>query len=329
MPQQIPLLFALALFLGLAAPLRAGEAPPYPEGPLKAGEIVQQVYVAAHGGLVRNAVSKRNKRDVALVVNRAPLELRRPGRKPSVQTFDTYINNSPADPAVDSMQMAILTSGKTRGTGVLLTNHSDPEKGGIISMWLPALRKIRRINEPSHEDTWFGTNLTYGELVLRRPEHEIHELLGEREFEGCLSAMELERWEMTRYTKRLPEPQCEHQGKPVYRIKSSTKFKNWWYDYHISDIDKKSFSVYRTVYFKGDEKVKTVEVDWQPLDLPDQVQSDQSGPDPRIAYPRYIYAVTHTDGKESLVYVPRPTISVDVDLSDSYWSETTLRNYRP
>jgi len=324
MPPLLPLLMVLVLCIGLAAPLRAGENLAYPVGPLDADAIVEQVYTAAHGGLVRNAVSKRNRRDVALVVNRAPLELRRPGRKPSVQTFDTYINNSPEDPAVDSMQMAILTSGKTRGTGVLLTNHTDPEQGGIISMWLPALRKIRRINEPSHEDVWFGTNLTYGELVLRRPEHEIHELLGEGQFEGCLSAMELERWEMTRYTKDLPAAQCEHQGKPVYRIKSTTKFKNWWYDYHISDIDKRSFSVYRTLYFKEGEKIKTVEVDWQPLDLPGKPQAD-----PRITYPRYIFAVTHTDGKESLVYVPRATIAVDVDLPDSYWSEATMRNYRP
>ena len=64
---------------------------------------------------------------------------------------------------------------------------------------------------------------------------------------------------------------------------------------------------------------KTVEVDWQSLDRPD----------PRISYPRYIYAVTHTDGKDSLVYVPRATIALDVELPDSFWSEATLRNYRP
>jgi hypothetical protein len=185
-------------------------------------------------------------------------------------------------------------------------------------MWLPALRKIRQINEPAHEDTWFGTNLTYGELVLRRPEHEIHELLGEGTFEGCLGAMELTPQERTRYTHKLPGAQCGHAGKPTYRIKSTTKFKNWWYDHHISDIDKTSFAVYRTVYFKGPEKIKTVEVDWQPLDQPD----------PRVTYPRYIYALSHPDGKESMVYVPRSTITLNVDLPDSFWSETTLKSYR-
>jgi hypothetical protein len=298
---------------------RAQDPLPCPEGPLTTDQIVQQVYVAAHGGLVRNAVSERNGNAAALVVNRAPTDRRRPGRKPSVQTFDTYVNNSPEDPAIDALQMAILTSGKTRGTGVLFTSFTDRSRDAIISLWLPALRKIRRINEPAHEDTWFGTNLTYGELVLRRPEHEIHELLGEATLEGCLESMRLERWEMTLYTHQLPEPQCAHRGKPIYRIKSTTRFANWWYDYHVSDIDKTTFAVYRTVYYKDDQRIKTVDIDWQSLEQPD----------PRITYPRYIYAVTLADGKDSLVYVPRETISLNLDIADDFWSEETLRHYRP
>ncbi|MES9992492.1 MAG: outer membrane lipoprotein-sorting protein [Candidatus Thiodiazotropha sp.] len=289
---------------------------PLPQS-LSAQEIAEQVYVAAHGGLVNNALSKRRGREVAVVVNRAPLAMRTRDRVPGVQTFDTYVNNSPQDPKIESMQMAILTSGKTKGTGVLFTRFSDPEKGAVISMWLPALRKIRRINEPSHEDVWFGTNLTYGELVLRGPEDEIHQLLGESKVEGCLAAMELQPWEKTRYTRQLPGPQCAHIGKSVYLLKSTTKFTNWWYDYHVSEIDKRTFALYKTVYYKDGEMIKTVYIDWQSLDQPD----------PRVAYPRYIYAVSHLDGKDSMVYVPRSTISLNVDLGDEFWSEQTLQNY--
>jgi hypothetical protein len=100
-------------------------------------------------------------------------------------------------------------------------------------------------------------------------------------------------------------------------LKSTTRFDNWWYDYHVSDIDRQTFSVYRTVYFKDGEKTKTVVVDWQSLDQPD----------PRITYPRYIYAITHTDGRDSLVYVPRETITLNQDLPDSFWSAETLQTY--
>ena len=285
--------------------------------PLSADAVAQQVYTAAHGGLVDNALSKRRGREVAVVVNRAPLAMRTQDRVPGVQTFDTYVNNAPQDPAIETLQMAILTSGKTKGTGVLFTRYTDPGKGAVISMWLPALRKIRRINEPSHEDVWFGTNLTYGELVLRTPGDEVHELLGEAKVEKCLAAMELQPWEKTRYTRHLPGPQCAHIGKPVYLLKSTTKFKNWWYDYHVSEIDKRTYALYKTVYYKGGEMIKTVYIDWQSLDQPD----------PRITYPRYIYAISHQDGKDSMVYVPRSTISLNVELADEFWSEQTLQNY--
>ncbi|MCB1877148.1 MAG: outer membrane lipoprotein-sorting protein [Chromatiales bacterium] len=290
-----------------------------PAGGLTADEIVREVYEVAHGNLVRNALSKRHGDVSALIVNRVPLSMRDDDRKPLVQTFDTYVNNSPGGSGVKSKQLAILTSGKARGTGVLVTTFVDASTSSMIQMWFPALRKVRRINEPPHDDTWFGTNLTYGELVLRRPEHEIHELLGEGVMEGCLGSMTLTESEQTRYTQDLPAPQCAHRGRGIWRIKSTTKFEHWWYDYHISEIDRETFAVYRTVYFKGDERIKTVEVDWQSLDQPD----------PRITYPRYIYAVTLTDGKDSLVYVPRETIELNTDLPDRFWSESTLKRYRP
>lgn len=317
MSLKITLFSSIGLICLLLTAVQAEEAGHFLHHSLSAEEIASQVYTAAHGGLVRNALSKRQGREVAVVVNRAPQSMRTQNRVPGVQTFDTYVNNSPQDPAIETLQMAILTSGKTKGTGVLFTRFTEIGKGAMISMWLPALRKIRRINEPSHEDVWFGTNLTYGELVLRGPEDEVHELLGEGKVEGCLGAMELQPWEKNRYTMHLPGPQCAHIGKPVYLLKSTTKFKNWWYDYHISEIDKRTFALYQTVYYKNGEKIKTVYIDWQSLDQPD----------PRITYPRYIYAVTHADGKDSMVYVPRSTISLNVDLADDFWSEDTLRTY--
>lgn len=290
---------------------------PYPQGELTGEQIAEQVYLVAHGGLVRNAASKKNKKDIAMVVNRPPEAKRKPGRRPVVNTFETYSNSNPLNSKIDSMQIAIIKSGKARGTGILYISYSDKSRSGMLTIWLPSLRKARRMNEPAHEDTWIGTNLTYGELVLRRPEHEIHEVVKLAVFEDCLLAMELNAWEVNRYTRNLPGPQCGHKGKAVYVLKSTTKFNDWWYDYHISEIDKKTFALYRTVYFKDGKKIKTVVIDWQSLDQPD----------PRINYPRYIYAVTHTNGMDSMIYVPRSTIYLNQSLPDSFWSERTLKKY--
>jgi len=299
------------LLLGVFAGAFAAEA-----GSSDADEIARQVYAVSHNEDLDQAVSRRTGRLSSMVINRVPREMRQ-GRKPYIQTFDTYINNRPADLEIDTLQMAILTSGKAKGSGVLFTRFSDPQRSGVISLWLPALRKVRQINEPAHDDTWFGTIITYGELVLRTPEHETHEYLGEGILEACLASMEFEPWEKNRYTQQLPGPQCAHKGKPVLRLKSTTRFENWWYDYHVTDIDQITYWPYRTVYFKGDRKIKSVWVDWQSLD-----QADAA-----LAYPRYIYALSHEDGKDSLVFVPRQTISLNTDTPDSYWSLETMRSY--
>lgn len=307
--------FVFPVLLVLLVKTVSAISQPYPQGTLNADQIAEQVFLVSHGKLLESSSSTKKKKNISLVVTRAPEKKRKPGRKPTVNTFETYGKSRPEDPLLDSLQMAIITSGKIKGTGTLYTNYKAPDKGDVISLWLPALRKLRRINEPAHDDKWIGSNLTYGELVLRRPEHEKHELLAEGKLNDCLLAMELQPWEVNRYTKRLPEPACSHQGKPVYRLKSTTKFKNWWYDYHVSDIDKKTFGIYRTVYYKKGEKIKTITVDWQSL----------GQDDPRIIFPRYIYAVSHLDGSDTMIYVPLETISVNPEIPDSFWSEESLK----
>lgn len=304
------LLPVLVLALGIAG--RAAGDDAVPDG----AELAREVYGALHDKTLRNAVSRRNGRSAAMVVTRVPLEKRK-RRKPRIQTFDTFINNAPSDPAVDTLQMAILTSGKAKGTGVLVTRYADPGRSAMLTIWLPALRKARHVNEPSYEDVWFGTNLTYGELVLRKPEDETHEVLGEAVFGDCLPTMVFQPWEKNRYTQMLPGEQCGHKGTPVWRLKSTTRFVNWWYDYHITEIDKKTFWPYRTVYYKNGKKIKTVVVDWQSLEQPN----------PKLGYPRFIYALSHDDGRDSMVYVPRKTISLNVDLPDDFWSVETMRGY--
>jgi hypothetical protein len=311
-----PRLYLAITILCLGLKLQAQPAPAYPEGPLTAQQIAEQVHLATHNGLVRNALSERNKQtdEIALIVNRAPLEKRPAGSRPNVSSFETYLNN-PTHPTIASQRMAIIKSGKSRGTGFLLTSYRESQRSSNMLIWLPVLRKIRRVIEPDPQDFWFGTTLTYGELVLRKPQDETHELLGEGVLEGCLASMQLEPAEMTRYTRTLPGPQCAHRGRPIYRLKSTTQQKDWWYDYHLSEIDKQTFAPYRTVYFKNGKRLKTIAMDWQSLD-----ESD-----PRITYPRYIYALMHGDGRDSLVYVPRSTIRVNVDLPDRFWSELTLK----
>jgi len=92
--------------------------------------------------------------------------------------------------------------------------------------------------------------------------------------------------------RNLPKSSCIPQGKTVYKLKSTTKFKNWWYDYRISYVDTKSFADYRTDYFKGGKKIKRIDRDWKTL-------PNYRGNDPRHVSWGYWYGKNLKTGHET------------------------------
>ncbi|MEW7978505.1 MAG: outer membrane lipoprotein-sorting protein [Candidatus Sedimenticola endophacoides] len=214
--------------------------------------------------------------------------------------------------------LAIFRSGKLRGTGMLITDYDDDAKSQSYMIWLPALRKIRRFAQPAHDDAWGVTDFTFGDVVLRKPQHETHELLGKATFEGCLGAMDIPADQRSRYTKDIPEGSCTPKGREVYKVKSTTKFENWWYDHRVSYIDTKSFADYRTEYFKGGEQIKVIDRDWKSLNMED----------PRAHAWGYWYGKTLATGHETWAVIPDAVVEPNGDFKEDLWSERTLRKIK-
>ena len=288
---------------------------PYPSGELNADQIMDQVYFVNHFyGFDNYAITKQGKEITVLVIKRE-------GKKPTTNTLERYLNNDyAADDAIKAQDMALFRSGKLKGTGMLITDFQDDAKSQSYMIWLPALRKIRRFAEPSHDDAWGGSDFTFGDVTLRKPFHETHELLGKETFNDCLGYIAFGDKEHTRYTKNLPkEGSCSHKGKEVYKVKSTTKFENWWYDTRISYIDAKTFADYRTEYFKGDEKIKIIDRDWVPLGV---------GDDPRAVGWGYWYGKTLATDNQTWAVIPSKVNAVDGTYKDDWWSEKTLRKIK-
>ena len=303
-----------ALLCLLAPALATAGVPkdlPYPAGKeMSAKDIIDQVYYVNHFYAFRNYGITENGRDITVLVNKAK------GDRPKNITLERYLNNAYDDGQIKAKDIAIFRSGKLRGTGMLIVDYVDDARPQSYSIWLPALRKIRRFAQPAHDDAWGGTDFTFGDVTLRKPFHETHELLGKETFEDCLGAIEDVR---SRYLKDPPPAACNHKGKEVYKVKSTTKFENWWYDHRVSYIDTKTFADYRTEYFKDGNMVKVIDRDWKSLGVDD----------PRGMSWRYWYGKTFDTGHETWAVIPDSVVVYNSDERDEdFWSEKTLRRIR-
>jgi len=290
---------------------------PYPSATPSAYNIAEQVYFVNHFYALDNySTQKRSKNHITVIINRAE------GNKPTTNTVERYLNNN-YQGDIKAKDLTIFRSGKMRGTGMLITDYRDESKSQQYMIWLPALRKVRRFDEPAHQDAWGGSDFTFGDVYLRKPRHEKHELLGNAIFEGCLNFMQITVKQRNKYMQHLPEKaSCAPQGKQVYKLKSTTKFTDWWYDYRISYVDMQSFADYRTEYYKNGKKIKLIDRDWNPL-------PNYQGSDPRAIAWGYWYGHNLETDHETWAVIPPDTVVFNSKkLKDSLWSERTLRKIR-
>jgi hypothetical protein len=316
MRQRVILVLGGACLLLPALALAVSKELPYPEKQgLSAEDISAQVYFVNHFyGFENYGIGKEG--DLSTIVIK-----RQADGKLTTNTVERYLNNAYDDGKINAKDLAIFGSGHLRGTGLLITEYVDVEKSQLYSIWLPTLRRIRKFPEPAHDDAWSGSDFTFGDVYLRRPYHENHTLLGTETLQDCLRIMEIPESERTKHMSALPEPACEPKGRDVYKIKSTTKFDDWWYDYRISYIDTENFADYRTDYYKDGEYVKFIERYWY--------KPENSGPDPRALSWGYWYGKNMKSGHESWAVIPKAVVKFnDASRPPSFWSENTLRKLR-
>ncbi len=284
---------------------------PYPSGKLDKGvDVMDQVYFVNHFYAFKNYSIEKNKRTITVIVKKSE------GKKPLTETVERYLNNDYADDDnVRAKDLAIFRAGKMKGTGMLITDYDDDARSQEYMVWLPALRKIRRFAQPAHDDAWGGTDFTFGDVTLRKPLHEDHELLGTEKFGKTVESIVIPKGEQTKNTKKLPASTDEFKDNEVYKVKSTTKFSSWWYDYRITYVDTKSFGDLRTEYYKKDKMVKTLEKNWQAIDGQD---------DPRALRWYVWYGKNLDTNHESLAFIPKKVTKYNSDLKPRLWTKKTL-----
>ncbi len=312
MKKTTTVIVAAVAFACSAAWANVDRSMPLPGADPTADEVARQVYYANHLYAFDNFSIEGRGRSSPVLIKRGS-----DGRI-SVTAVERHLNNAYDDGAIKSRDLAIFRSGNLQGTGMLVTEYRDAERSQSYMVWLPALRKIRRFAEPDHDQAWGGSVFTFGDVNLRRPEHETHELIGKKPFRTCLGVIESIEGKDFRFAGELPKRSCRHVNKQVYGLKSTTKFANWWYDYRISMVDAKTFADYRTLYYKDGKLIKIIDRDWGVVD---GANSD----DPRALFWKSWYGVDLVNGLESWAVIPQSVIKFNSDKSNHFWTERTLR----
>jgi len=80
--------------------------------------------------------------------------------------------------------MYFQSPGDVKGTGFLSWQYDDPQKDDDQWLYLPALKKSRRISGSSKNDYFMGTDFTYDDMGDRNVDEDTHALIREEEVDG-------------------------------------------------------------------------------------------------------------------------------------------------
>ncbi|MFK5937803.1 MAG: outer membrane lipoprotein-sorting protein [Sulfurimonas sp.] len=300
--------FLLFFLLSLTLYANVDRTLPYPSK-IDALEVAKQVYFVNHQFYLDNQILKASKRYSILIVRKSHK------KKPRVLRANRYLNNDYDDGVIKSKDLVVFTSSQLKGTGVLAQEFVDESKSLEIRMWLPALRKVRRMAEPSKNMGYSAADVAFlEEAKLRRLSEDKYELLSTRIKSFEYARMKIKSSHLNKYTKQLPQDNKIIKTE-VYVLKATPK-ENAWYDYRIDYIDTKTFTNYETKFYVDGEVIKIIQRDWKKV---------KGIKDKRAFMWTYWYSVNPVTKFETVNFIPNQIIKSNVkNVKKTFWSERTL-----
>ncbi len=144
--------------------------------------------------------------------------------------------------------VVILGPQNIKGLSVLTWTYLDPKKDQDVWLWLPSLRKIRRVSQSEADDPFMGTEFTTEEMSTRKWEDETYKMVGEKKFGG--------------YTAKFND-KTYYKDTECYVLEAVPKRKEWYYSKRVVWLDK-GFAglVFDEVYDPAGRKWKTFVKDY-------------------------------------------------------------------
>ena len=147
-------------------------------------------------------------------------------------------------PEIDYKDLIILLGPQiVKGLSVLTWTYLDPEKDQEVWVWLPNLRKVRRMSQAEEADPFWGTDFTTEDVSTRRWEDETYKMVGEKKFHGHFSF----------FSEKM-----HYENTDCYVIESIPKRKEWYYSKRLMWLNKDFGGlIFDEFYDKDGKKNKT------------------------------------------------------------------------
>jgi hypothetical protein len=137
---------------------------------------------------------------------------------------------------------------QVKGLAVLTWTYEDPQKDQNVWLWIPSLKKARKISASEDDDAFMGSDFTVEEVSTRLFEDETYKLIGEENFPGYLF-------------EQIGERKLE--GQPCFVIEAYPKKAHWYYSKRMVWIDKRhGGNIFDEYYDKNGKLFKTLFIEW-------------------------------------------------------------------
>ena len=136
--------------------------------------------------------------------------------------------------SVEKNIMFFMAPSDIKNTSFMNWSYTKPNKDDDQWIYLPAIKRVKRISSDSKSDYFMGSDFTYDDLGDRHPDKDIHKLLREEKY----------------------------KGEDCYVVESKSKNKDYFYSKTVTWVIKgKWIGLKRDFYDEDGELLKTLSVE--------------------------------------------------------------------
>lgn len=140
--------------------------------------------------------------------------------------------------------LVIFTSAQARGLGTLTWTYMNPKRQQDSWLWLPSLKRIRKISAANANDSFLGSDFTNEDILTRRFEDEAYKLIGEENFKGYICEF---------------DKKVYFKDAPCFIIEATPKRSPWYYSKRVVRVDKNTGGgIYEEMYDPTGRMFKTI-----------------------------------------------------------------------